>query len=162
MNKQGKAGSDKDLLMRAVEIAIAGIGKGGGPFGAVVTRGGEIVGEGCNEVVFKGDPTAHAEILAIRKACESIGSHDLSECTIYTSCEPCPMCLGAIYWSGIKKVFFASGRKDAAKAGFGDDLFYEEICKSPEKRKISFRKIDEVDGNEVFRIWDSFENKIPY
>ena len=162
MKNQKKISADKDLLRRAVAIAIEGIGKGGGPFGAVVTKNGEIIAEAYNEVVFSNDPTAHAEVLAIRKASETIGSHDLSECAIYTSCEPCPMCLGAIYWAGIKQVYFAAGRKDAAKAGFGDDLFYEEMRKSPEKRKISFLQIREVDGREVFKIWDLFENKISY
>jgi guanine deaminase len=162
MKNQEKINDDKDLLMRAVAIAIGGIGKGGGPFGALVTKNGEIIAEAYNKVVFSGDPTAHAEILAIRKASEVTGSHDLSDCTIYASCEPCPMCLGAIYWAGIKRVFFASGRSDAAKAGFGDELFYEEIMKSPDKRKISFIRIGEVDGSEVFKIWDLFENKISY
>lgn len=162
MKKPVKMNSDKDLLMRAIEIAIDGIRNGGGPFGAVITKNGEIVAEAYNEVVYTGDPTAHAEILAIRKASESIGSHDLSDCTIYASCEPCPMCLGAIYWSGIQKVCFASGRKDAAKAGFGDDQIYDEVSKHPDKRKISFSQIDGVDGSEVFAIWDRFENKISY
>jgi guanine deaminase len=154
--------NDKELLIRALEIAIAGITKGGGPFGAVITKDGGIISEAYNEVVFTSDPTAHAEILAIRKASESLGSHDLSDCTLFASCEPCPMCLGAIYWSGIKKVFYASDRKDAAAAGFGDDIFYKDLKKAPEKRMISFRQISEIDGREVFKIWEEYEKKISY
>jgi tRNA(Arg) A34 adenosine deaminase TadA len=154
--------NDKKLLIRALDVAMAGIQKGGGPFGAVITRNGEIIAEGFNEVVTTKDPTAHAEIVTIRKACKTAGSHDLSDCTLYASCEPCPMCLGAIYWSGIKRIFYASDRKDAARAGFGDDFFYEEILKTPDQRKISFCQLPEVNGSEVFKMWDRYENKIPY
>lgn len=153
---------EKNLLIRALDVAMEGIQKGGGPFGAVITRNGKIIAEAYNEVVSTNDPTAHAEIMAIRKACKSTGSHDLSDCTLYASCEPCPMCLGAIYWSGIMKVFYASNRKDAAMAGFGDDFFYEEIYKSPDQRKISFCQIPEINGNEVFEMWDGYEKKILY
>lgn len=162
MNKEKKNASDLEFLSRAVELAKVGIPKGGGPFGAVITLNGEIISEAYNEVVYTSDPTAHAEILAIRKACEATRSHELSECTLYSSCEPCPMCLGAIYWSGIKKVFYAASRNDAAAAGFGDDLFYQELNKKPEERFVSFTQIKEVDGREVFTLWEGFENKIPY
>jgi tRNA(Arg) A34 adenosine deaminase TadA len=162
MKNHNKMNNDKKLLVRALDIAMEGIQKGGGPFGAVITRKGEIIAGAYNEVVNTNDPTAHAEIVAIRKACRSTGTRDLSDCTLYASCEPCPMCLGAIYWSGIKKVFYASDRKDAAMAGFGDDLFYEEIKKSPDKRKISFCQIPEVNGSEVFEMWDRYEKKILY
>jgi guanine deaminase len=153
---------EKKLLIRTLDVAMEGILKGGGPFGAVITRNGEIITEAFNEVVLTNDPTAHAEIMAIRKACKSAGTHDLSDCTLYTSCEPCPMCLGAIYWSGIRKVFYASDRKDAARAGFGDDFFYEEIYKSPDQRKILFSQIPGVDGQEVFEMWNRYEKKIFY
>jgi guanine deaminase len=153
---------DKDFLIRAVKLAEDGIEKGGGPFGAVVVRNGEIISEATNDVVLSNDPTAHAEITAIRKAAKMLGSHDLSDCKLYSSCEPCPMCLGAIYWSGIKTVFFAADRKDAASAGFSDKYIYDEISLSPEDRHIIFQKLAEVDGTEVFRIWNRFENKIPY
>lgn len=154
--------NEKELLLRALDIAIEGINKGGGPFGAVITKNGEIIAEAYNEVVYTNDPTAHAEILAIRKAGELLGSHDLGDCTLYASCEPCPMCLGAIYWAGIKRVYYAADREDAARAGFGDDFFYEELKKDPDERVISFCKIPEVDGNEVFRIWESYEKRIFY
>jgi len=154
--------NEKKMLIRALDVAMEGIQKGGGPFGAVITRKGKIIAQAYNEVVSTSDPTAHAEIVAIRKACKSTGSHDLSDCILYASCEPCPMCLGAIYWSGIIKVFYASNRKDASKAGFGDDFFYEEFNKNPDQRKISFCQIPEVNGLEVFEMWDKYEKKILY
>ena len=150
------------LLTRAVKIASDGIEKGGGPFGAVITKRGKIIAEAYNEVVSSGDPTAHAEILAIRNAAKNIGSHDLSDCILYTSCEPCPMCLGAIYWAGIKKVFYAADRKDAAKSGFNDEYIYDEIELMPEQREIIFNHLPDIDGQMVFRIWDLYENKNPY
>jgi len=154
--------SDRDFLTRAVIVAAEGIEKGGGPFGAVIVKDGEIISEGYNEVVYSSDPTAHAEILAIRRACEQLDTHDLSGCDLYASCEPCPMCLGAVYWSGIGRVFYSSSRGDAADAGFGDELFYEEMSKSPEERKIVFCRIDDVNAGEVFKIWDRYEKKIRY
>jgi guanine deaminase len=154
--------SDRELLKRAINVAAVGIQKGGGPFGAVIAKEGKLISEAYNEVVYSSDPTAHAEILAIRKACESLGTHDLSGFDLYASCEPCPMCLGAVYWSGISRVFYASLRSDAAKAGFGDELFYEELSKTPEQRRIAFCRIEDVDGSEVFSLWDKYEKKIPY
>lgn len=154
--------TDKDFLIRAVKLAEEGIKKGGGPFGAVVVRNGEIISEAINRVVHSTDPTAHAEIVAIRQAAKTLSTHSLSDCTLYSSCEPCPMCLGAIYWSGIKKVFFAADRKDAAAGGFNDKYIYDEISLPAEKRHIEFHQLPDVDGLEAFRIWDRFENKIPY
>jgi tRNA(Arg) A34 adenosine deaminase TadA len=154
--------SDREFLKRAVVVASEGIEKGGGPFGAVIVRGGEIIAEAYNKVVYNSDPTAHAEILAIRNACELLGTHDLSGCDIYASCEPCPMCLGAVYWSGISRVFYASARVDAAEAGFSDELYYDEMSKSPDERKIVFCRIDDIDANEVFKLWDRYEKKIRY
>jgi len=153
---------DKEFLLRAVKVAEEGIKKGSGPFGAVVVRNGEIISESANRVVSLNDPTAHAEILAIRQASKVLGTHSLGDCVLYASCEPCPMCLGAIYWSGIKTVFFAAGREDAASAGFSDKYIYDEIGLSVEERHIAFCRHKEVDGIEVFRIWNRFENKIPY
>jgi guanine deaminase len=154
--------SDATFLARAVKLAEKGIEKGDGPFGAVVVHKGKIVSESTNMVVQSNDPTAHAEILAIRSAAKKLGTHNLNECILYSSCEPCPMCLGAIYWSGISNVFYAADRKDASAAGFNDKFIYDEINLLPEKRHIKFHKLKEVDGTEVFRIWDQFENKIPY
>ena len=155
-------GNDKPLLLRAIEIAGDGILTGGGPFGAVVTKDGEIISEATNRVVLNSDPTAHAEILAIRQAALVLKTHDLGDCVLYSSCEPCPMCFGAIYWAGIKKVVYACDRIDAERAGFSDKLIYEEIMLKPEKRKITFRRIKRTGGEEVFRKWDELENKIPY
>jgi len=154
--------NDKSLLLRAVEIAGNGIQNGGGPFGAVVSKDGKIVSEAYNRVVLTNDPTAHAEILAIRQAASFLKSHDLGECTLYSSCEPCPMCLGAIYWAGIKKVVYASDRIDAARAGFSDSLIYKEILLDPANRKVTFLQMTDTGGKEVFRKWDELENKIPY
>jgi len=154
--------TDKDFLNRAVKIAEEGIESGAGPFGAVVVHNGKIISESTNLVVKSHDPTAHAEVLAIREAAQKEGTHDLHDCVLYSSCEPCPMCLGAIYWSGIKKVFFAAGRKDAAKAGFNDDLIYGEISLPPDMRIITFEKIEGIDGLGVFKKWEKAENKIQY
>jgi len=153
---------DRKILKRAIEIALDGIEKGGGPFGAVIAKNGKIISESNNEVVNSTDPTAHAEILAIRRACTLLGTHNLTGYDLYASCEPCPMCLGAVYWSGISRVFYASGRGDAAKAGFGDELFYEELSISPEQRRIVFCRINDVDGNEVFKLWERYEKRIRY
>jgi guanine deaminase len=154
--------NDRSFLVRAIEIARDGLQNGGGPFGAVVTKNGKIISEAFNRVVLSNDPTAHAEIIAIRQAASLLKSHDLGECTLYSSCEPCPMCLGAIYWAGIKKVFYASDRLDAAKAGFSDNMIYEEIKVDPANRKIKFLRLTDAGEKEVFINWDELENKIPY
>jgi guanine deaminase len=162
MDKILKMGNDKLLLIRAVEIAGNGIKEGGGPFGAVISKDGKIISQAFNKVVLTSDPTAHAEILAIRQAATVLKSHDLSDCTLYSSCEPCPMCLGAIYWAGIKKVVYACNRQDAEEAGFSDKLIYEEIVMDPENRKIAFLRMTDTGGEEVFKKWDELETKIPY
>lgn len=153
---------ERKFLKRAVEIAVIGISKGGGPFGAVITLDDKIISEAFNNVVLKSDPTAHAEILAIRQAASVMGSHDLSTCVIYSSCEPCPMCLGAIYWAGIKKVVYAFDRIDAAKAGFSDNFIYKEIILDPGEREVDFKNIKDPDYTDVFKIWDDFEDKTSY
>jgi tRNA(Arg) A34 adenosine deaminase TadA len=153
---------DRALLMRAVELAGYGIRNGGGPFGAVIARNGAVLSEAWNKVVLNTDPTAHAEILAIRQAASEVGSHNLGDCTLYTSCEPCPMCLGAIYWAGIKKVVYECDRTDAGAVGFSDKLIYDEIRLDPADRKIAFVRLSEAGGAEVLREWEKMENKIPY
>jgi len=127
-----------------------------------VTRDGKIIAEAFNSVTLYNDPTAHAEILAIRKAASVLKSFDLNECTLYSSCEPCPMCLGAIYWAGIKKVIYASDRHDAARSGFDDNIIYKEIVLDPSNRKIPFLRLAEKEGERVFKQWNETENKIPY
>ena len=154
--------NDKLFLLRAINIAAAGIKNGGGPFGAVITMEGKIISEAINNVVLTNDPTAHAEILAIRKAASVLKSHDLNKCTLYTSCEPCHMCLGAIYWAGIKKVVYACDRIDAERAGFSDNFIYEEISLDPSSRRVTFIQMTDAGGKEVFKKWDESETKIPY
>ncbi|HDR50187.1 MAG TPA: nucleoside deaminase, partial [Mariniphaga anaerophila] len=127
---------DKEFMLRAIQLAEKGMKNGcGGPFGAVVVKEGKIIGEGYNNVISKNDPTAHAEILAIREACRNLESFQLTDCTLYTSCEPCPMCLGAIYWARPEKVFYACTREDAAEVDFDDQFIYEELEKETENRK---------------------------
>jgi len=153
---------DRIFLAKAIEIATNGISDGGGPFGAVIVKDNKIISEACNRVVLNNDPTAHAEILAIRQASLVLKSYELNDCTLYTSCEPCPMCLGAIYWSGINKVVYSCDRADAEGAGFSDKLIYDEIMLDPSKRKISFIRLSDSGGEEVFKKWDKLENKITY
>jgi tRNA(Arg) A34 adenosine deaminase TadA len=153
---------DLSLLQRAIALAKRSIQNGGGPFGAIITREGKILAEANNMVVSSHDPTAHAEVLAIRKAAAALKSHDLSDCIIYASCEPCPMCLGAIYWSGIKRVVYAADRKDAAAAGFNDSLIYDEIILNPSERNVAFIHLTDARGKDVFKDWDEYEGKITY
>lgn len=153
---------ERSFVLYASQLAEKGITEGAGPFGAVIVKDGKILSEAVNGVVKDSDPTAHAEIVAIRKAAFLIKSHDLSDCTLYCSCEPCPMCLGAIYWSGIKKIVYASDRHDAEKAGFIDRYIYDEIILNPADRHICFKKIENAGGDEVFRKWNEHESRIQY
>ncbi|HUX94409.1 MAG TPA: nucleoside deaminase [Bacteroidales bacterium] len=153
---------ERSFVLYAIRLADKGIADGAGPFGAVIVKDGKILAEAVNRVVINSDPTAHAEIVAIREAASLLKSHDLSDCTLYCSCEPCPMCLGAVYWSGIRKIVYASDRHDAEKAGFSDRYIYDEIILNPADRHISFIKIENAGGNEVFRKWNEHENRIQY
>ena len=153
---------DRKYLEMAIEIAMRNIDTGGGPFGSVVVRNGEVISGSGNTVVSDSDPTAHAEVSAIRKAAAALGSFDLSDCTIYASCEPCPMCLGAIYWAGIRRVVYASDRYSAASAGFSDEMIYREIILSNEDRSIKMDHGMSVEGEAVFEKWDKYPGKIPY
>jgi guanine deaminase len=154
--------SDKTLLQYAINLAAEGILKGCGPFGAVIVQSGKVIAEANNRVVISHDPTAHAEVMVIREAAKILNSHDLSGCIVYSSCEPCPMCLGAIYWAGIKKVFYASSRLEAAKAGFSDNFIYDEILLDPSERSVSFIHQPDAGGGIVFKKWNDFEEKIQY
>jgi tRNA(Arg) A34 adenosine deaminase TadA len=154
--------NDKKFLLRAIKIASDGMVAGGGPFGAVIVKDNNIISESSNRVVLNNDPTAHAEILAIRTASSALQTYNMEGCTLYTSCEPCPMCLGAIYWSGIKKVVYACDRTDAEGAGFSDKLIYDEIALDPSSRSVKFIKMSDSEGAEVFRKWIDMEGKIPY
>ena len=138
----------------AIIEAKSGVENGdGGPFGAVVIHNGIIVGKGHNEVVLHNDPTAHAEILAIRRACEALNSHQLEDCDIYTSCEPCPMCLGAIYWCRPRKVYYAASREDAERAGFDDDHIYRQLALPHQDRVISFEQTGHEKVKKIFSAW---------
>ena len=151
------------FLNHAIELARLGSEAGhGGPFGAIVVKDGHIIGEGYNRVTDFNDPSAHAEIVAIRQACNSLNDFQLSGCIIYTSCEPCPMCLGAIYWARPEKVFFASTKMDAAKAGFDDAFIYEEIKLSPDERNIPMHYLKLNKANDVFEAWKANPGKINY
>lgn len=154
--------TDIRYLKEAISIAAANINDGGGPFGAVIVKSGEIISASGNRVVNNCDPTAHAEVLAIRTAAAKLGNHSLEDCTLYTSCEPCPMCLGAIYWAGIRRVVYAAGRHDAAAAGFSDEHIYSEIALNTGERSIEFINLEAENGREVFRKWIAFPGKIPY
>jgi guanine deaminase len=154
--------NDRKYLLMAIDIARVNITSGGGPFGAVVVRGEEILSCSGNRVVPECDPTAHAEISAIREAASLLKTFDLGDCTIYASCEPCPMCLGAIYWSGIKRVVFASDRYSAASAGFSDEMIYNEIILGNHERTISMEQGLSIEGEKVFEVWAKFPGKIPY
>jgi len=152
----------EELMQRAIELSINSVRNGGGPFGAVIAREGEIIAEGSNGVTIYNDPTAHAEVTAIRKACEKLGNFELKGCEIYTSCEPCPMCLGAIYWAHLDKIYYANDRKDAADIGFDDDFIYQEIEVKPQYRKKSSEILMREEGLEAFRIWNKKTDKIEY
>jgi len=154
--------NDSLFMKRAIELSLENVKKGGGPFGAVIVRKGEILAESCNMVTALNDPTAHAEINVIREAARKLDTFDLSGCTIYASCEPCPMCLGAIYWARIGKVVFANTASDAQKIGFADSRIYSEISRPPQERNIEFRQLLREEALKAFKAWEESENKIEY
>lgn len=150
-------------MARAIELAIANVRSGhGGPFGAVVVRDGEIIAEAANSVTRTNDPTAHAEIVAIRKACAKLRQFELGGCELYASSEPCPMCLGAIYWARPVRVYFGSTAADASEAGFDDSLIYREIPQPPSERKIPMIQLMAEEAREAFRAWERQPKKVPY
>ena len=149
-------------MTRAIALSRESVSSGGGPFGAVVVRDGRIIGEGTNRVVPHADPTAHAEIVAIRAACQAIDSHVLDNAVIYTSSEPCPMCLGAIWWARMSGIVYGNSRKDAAAIGFDDESIYKDILLPLEQRKISIRQLNSNEAHEVFRLWLNKADRVPY
>jgi tRNA(Arg) A34 adenosine deaminase TadA len=153
---------EAQLMRRAIALSCQGVVEGGGPFGAVVARDGRILGEGRNAVVPSRDPTAHAEVVAIRAACAAVGSHDLSGAVIYTSCEPCPMCLGAIWWARITEIVYANDRADAAAIGFDDAAIYDEVCRPIPERALPLRRLLGAEAIEAFRLWERSADKVPY
>ena len=150
-------------MQRAIDLAIENVRSGhGGPFGAVIVRGGEIIAEGVNQVTSHNDPSAHAEIVAIRRACQLTGHFELKDCEIYASCEPCPMCLGAIYWARLGGLYFAANRQDAAAIGFDDSLIYDEIALDLSERQIPTLNVMRERGLVAFREWSQSVSKIRY
>lgn len=154
---------EKKYLERAIELSREGMKGGqGGPFGCIVVKDGEIVGEGCNNVTSSNDPTAHAEVVAIRNACTHLNTYQLTDCDIYTSCEPCPMCLGAIYWARPRRVIYANTKEDAAAIEFDDDFIYKEISTVMNDRSIPFIHFPHPLAMEIFMEWKHWEGKTKY
>jgi len=150
-------------MLRAIELSKEKMQSNqGGPFGAVIVKDGEIIAEGWNCVTSHNDPTAHAEVMAIRKACEKLNNFSLEGCSIYTSCEPCPMCLASIYWARIDKIFYANTREDAAAINFDDEFLYSEIGKEIPERQIPMVQLDREEAIKVFEAWDAKEDKTEY
>jgi guanine deaminase len=154
---------DEEFLREAIRLARDGMTTGqGGPFGSVVVKDGEIVGRGCNQVTSTNDPTAHAEVVAIRDACQNLDAFQLEGCTLYASCEPCPMCLGAIYWARPDRIVYGAFHSDAAGAGFDDQFIYEELDKPRDQRHIPMQQLLRHEANAVFQEWVAIENKKEY
>jgi tRNA(Arg) A34 adenosine deaminase TadA len=167
MSKNGKKQENsymtkEELMRRAIALSENSVKAGGGPFGAVIARNGEVVAEASNSVTIDHDPTAHAEVNAIRQACGKLGTFDLSGCDIYCSCEPCPMCLGAIYWAHLDRIYYANNRKDAADIGFDDDFIYQEIALSPAERKKKMEILLPQEAIRAFEMWRQKTDKTKY
>jgi len=151
-----------EFMKRAIELSLESVNKGGGPFGCVIVKDEKIVSEGSNRVTSSKDPTAHGEIVAIREACKKINNFSLSGFELYSSCEPCPMCLSAIYWARIDKVYFANTRQDAQKIDFDDSLIYSEFQKNIDKRKIPMVQMMRSEALKAFELWDKKTDKVKY
>jgi guanine deaminase len=150
------------FMERAIELSIKSVNSGTGPFGAVVVKNDKIISEGFNTVTLTNDPTSHAEIVAIRSACKSLSNFSLKECDLYTTCEPCPMCLSAIYWAHINKIYYANTRSDAQKIDFSDSMIYEELNKTIKDRKITMHQMMRDEALKAFDLWDKKEDKVKY
>lgn len=151
-----------DFMRQAIALALENIRNGGGPFAAIVVKNGTVVATGANRVTATNDPTAHAEIVAIREACRKLESFQLADCELYTTCEPCPMCLGAIYWARPNRVYYASTASDAAAAGFDDAFIYDELQVPPEKRRIPMMELQRAEALVIFQEWLAKADKTPY
>ena len=151
-----------NFMLRAIELSINSINTAGGPFGCVIVKENKIIAEGSNKVTSSNDPTAHAEVVAIREACKKLNTFNLNGCDLYTSCEPCPMCLSAIYWGRIEKIYYANTRDDAQKIDFDDSLIYSEISKKNEDRKIPIKQMLREDALKAFELWSKKTDKIKY
>ncbi|TWR29482.1 nucleoside deaminase [Mucilaginibacter pallidiroseus] len=151
------------FMQMAIELSEYNVKQGmGGPFGAVIVKDGMVVARSANKVVPTNDPTAHAEVSAIRMACKELGTFSLEGCEIYTSCEPCPMCLGAIYWARIGKIYYANTKADAAAIGFDDHFIYDELDQPMDKRKLPFKQMMRDEAQQAFRLWEGSELKTDY
>ena len=162
MNKNDITTEDLKFMEYACQLATENIDKGGGPFGAVIVKNGEILSTGCNSVTIDNDPTAHAEVNAIRNACKKTGNFKLTGCRIYSSCEPCPMCLSALYWSGIDKIYYGNTKEDARDIDFDDKFIYDEIEKPYELRYIPCIRINTPEAIKAFQKWENKTDKIEY
>lgn len=155
--------NDEKNMKKAIELSLKNITLNeGGPFGAIIVKNDKIIGEGNNQVTSKNDPTLHAEIVAIKNACKTLEDFSLDGCVLYTSCEPCPMCLGAIYWSRLDKVYYANTKEDAADIGFDDEFIYKELDLNKDKRKLPMEQMCREEAINVFRKWQAKEDKIEY
>ena len=154
--------NNEELMRYAIELANKNVENGGGPFGAVIARNGEIIATGVNRVTANNDPTAHAEVSAIRAASAKLETFDLSGCQIYTSCEPCPMCLGAIYWAHLDKIYYANNKTDAANIGFDDSFIYDEIDLAPQDRKLPSEVLLHDEAIKTFEAWANKTDKVEY
>mgnify|MGYP003309290668 CR=1 FL=1 len=152
----------KDFMRMAIDLALENVANGGGPFGAVIVRDGEVVATGVNRVTANNDPTAHAEVSAIRSACEKLGTFQLDGCEIYSSCEPCPMCLGAIYWAHISRLYYGCNQKDADAVGFGDNFIYRELALDASERQLKTQELLPEEAIKVFEAWSSKTDRIEY
>lgn len=152
----------EDFMRKAIELSIENVKNGGGPFGAVIVKDGEIVATGVNRVTANHDPTAHAEVSAIRAACQKLDTFDLSGCEIYTSCEPCPMCLGAIYWAHLDKIYYGNNKTDAARIGFDDSFIYDELALKREDRNKAMEELLPDEAKAAFQAWENKADKVEY
>ena len=152
----------ESFMRKAIDLAVENVNNGGGPFGAVIVKDGRIISTGVNRVTSQNDPTAHAEVMAIREACSKLGTFDLSGTVLYTLCEPCPMCLGAIYWAHIDKIYYGANQHDAASANFDDSFIYKELELKPEERHKPIENILRKEAQAPFDTWKAKEDKIAY
>ena len=153
---------DKEFMQMAIDLSIENVANGGGPFGAVIVRNGEVVATGTNRVTANNDPTAHAEVMAIRNACTKLGTFQLTDCTIYSSCEPCPMCLSALYWAGVKRICYGNTKDDAKAIDFDDSFIYDQLELSYAERSIKCEHFMRDNALAAFRKWDEKEDKVRY
>lgn len=161
VNKDTKM-TPKELMQQAIRLSEENVKQGGGPFGAVIARDGKVIATGTNRVTSDCDPTAHAEVSAIRAAAKALGTFDLCGCEIYTSCEPCPMCLGAIYWAHLDRMYYGNDKNDAARIGFDDAFIYEELSRDPSERKLKMEELLPDEAIRAFEMWDQKSDKVEY